>query len=381
MTRSLRRHKDNAPGRPMKFTPSIQHLRAAAALSVLLYHVLCKWVPQCHAHYVVLAGGVDIFFVISGFVMWGVTAGREGGSWAFFSRRLKRIVPLYWILTTVMLVIMLACHPTRFNIVHVVTSYLFVPWRSPVDGAFQPVLIPGWTLNLEMMFYVLFALILFAPMRFRLPAVLGGLAGLVALGLIPHAGTSQFDFYTDPIILEFAVGVCLGAAVTAQRRLPGPIAAAAVIAGVGLFLTAALTGVHVDHLVPSADYHRVLIWGIPAALLVSGCVFLERETGPWLAALPLLLGDASYSIYLVHETTLNAGFQVWRKLDALHNPAGIASTMIVTALASALAGVVIYALIERPIIKHFKVPTPHSRPLVAGGSLASATMAVPERTS
>jgi len=54
--------------------------------------------------------------------------------------------------------------------------------------------------------------------------------GRVVLGLIPHAGTSQFDFYTDPIILEFAMGVCLGAAVTAQRRVPAPIAAAAVIA-------------------------------------------------------------------------------------------------------------------------------------------------------
>ena len=103
--------------------------------------------------------------------------------------------------------------------------------------------------------------------------------------------------------------------------------------------------------------------------MVGGCVFLERETGPWLAPLPLLLGDASYSIYLVHMGTALAAFQAWRHVDALHNPAGIAATMIVTALVSVGAGVLVYWFVERPIIKHFKVPTPKSRPLVAGSSL------------
>jgi exopolysaccharide production protein ExoZ len=363
MTTTLRSRNSHAPGGTIKFSPIIQYLRAVAALLVLLYHVLIHWLPQYHAHYAFLSGGVDIFFVISGFVMWGVTAGREGGSWSFFSKRLKRIVPLYWILTTVMLAIMLAKPSallnSRFDVVHVVTSYLFIPWRHPVKGVFWPLLFQGWTLNYEMMFYGIFALILFAPMRFRLPAVVGALVGLVVLGFILHAGTSQLDFYTAPIILEFAMGVCLGAAVTAQRRAPAPIAAAAVIAGFGLFIATALTG-------PLCD--RVLMWGIPAALLVSGCVFLERETGPWLAPLPLLLGDASYSIYLVQVLTVSAAFQAWRKVDALQNPASMAATMIVTALASVGAGVLVYWFVERPIIKRFKVPTPQSRPLVAGSS-------------
>ena len=362
MTTTLRSRNDHAPGGTIKFTPIIQHLRAVAALSVLLYHVLSYWLPQYQDHYGVLAGGVDIFFVISGFVMWGVTAGREGGSWSFFSKRLKRIVPLYWILTTVMgAALMLAKPSVRFDVVHVVTSYLFIPRRHPVYGTVQPLLTPGWTLNFEMMFYVTFALILFAPMRFRLPAVMGALVGLVVVGFIPHAGTSPLDFYTNPIILEFAMGVCLGAAVTAQRRAPAPIAAAAVIAGFGLFIATALTD-------PVTIGNRVLTLGIPAALLVCGCVFLERETGPWLAPLPLLLGDASYSIYLVHIFTVLAARHAWGKVHALHNPAGMAATMIIAALASVGAGVLVYWFVERPIIKHFKVPTPQSRPLVAGSS-------------
>jgi hypothetical protein len=75
------------------------------------------------------------------------------------------------------------------------------------------------------------------------------------------------------------MGICLGAAMTAQRRAPVPIAAAAAIVGFGLLVVAGWTGIH---------WVRVLMWGIPAALLVFGCVFLEREVGPWLARLPLL---------------------------------------------------------------------------------------------
>ncbi|MBW0017013.1 MAG: acyltransferase [Mycobacterium sp.] len=359
MTPELRSQPGHAPSGAIKFTPSIQYLRAVAALLVASYHVMHHWLPQYHARYDVLTSGVDIFFVISGFVMWGVTAGREGGSWLFFSKRLKRIVPLYWIVTTAMLAIVLikpALLNTRFNIAHVVASYLFIPWHHPVSGEFRPLLIPGWTLNYEMLFYVIFALILFMPMRFRLRAVVGVLVGIVALGSITHPTIGQLAFYTDPIMLEFAMGVCLGAAVTAQRRVPAPVAAAAALVGVGLLIASAFTGFLTD---------RGLIWGIPATLVVAGCVFLERETGAWLARLPLLLGDASYSIYLVHMSTALAVFQVWRKVDALHNPVGMVATMIVALLASAGAGVLVYWIVERPIVRHFRVPTPESRPLIA----------------
>jgi exopolysaccharide production protein ExoZ len=362
MTTTLRARNAPVPGDSIKFFPSIQYLRAVAALLVVMYHVVHHWLPENDIHHYVLMGGVDIFFVISGFVMWGVTAGREGGSWSFFSKRLKRIVPLYWIVTTAMLAIVLvkpALLNTRFDVAHVVTSYLFVPWRHPVKGVFEPLLIPGWTLNYEMAFYVIFALALFAPMRFRLWLVVGVLVGLVALGFIPHLATGQLAFYTDPIILEFAMGVCLGAAVTAQRRVRAPFAAAAVLAGVGLFITAGITGYL---------FHRALMIGIPATLLVGGCVFLERERGPWLARFPLLLGDASYSIYLVHMSTALAVFQAWRRVDALHNPVGVVATMIVAILASAGAGVLVYWFVERPIVRHFKVPTPKSRPLIVGGT-------------
>ena len=102
--------------------------------------------------------------------------------------------------------------------------------------------------------------------------------------------------------------------------------------------------------------------------VVTAAVALESPLGHRTPKWLLKVGDASYSIYLVHMATALAVFQAWRKVTALHNPAGTAATMIVATLASVGAGVLVYWFVERPIIKHFKVPTPESRPLVAGSS-------------
>ena len=343
----------------MKFSPAIQYLRAVAAISVVIYHVLLHWLPDLKPRYLILSGGVDLFFIISGFVMWGVTWGVEGGSWSFLSKRLKRIVPLYWILTTVMLAIMVArpsvMLKSKLDIPHVVASYLFVPWIHPVTHMFEPLLFPGWTLNYEMFFYGIFALALFAPSRFRAGAIIGSLLAIVALGYIPHSRTSPVEFYTASIILEFAMGVALGALVTSGKRLPPVLSAPLALAGFGLLAMAVVTGM------PAA---RALVWGIPAAMLVAGCVFLERSTGPRLATFPLLLGDASYSIYLVQVPIISALFQISGKVGVLHKPAGMALAMTATALVSVGAGVLVYWFVERPIIRRLKVPTPESKPLV-----------------
>jgi exopolysaccharide production protein ExoZ len=359
MTATLSSQRKQAPGKVMMFFPSVQYLRAVAALMVVMYHVVHHWLPETDIHHYVLMGGVDVFFVISGFVMWGVTAGREGGSWSFFSKRLKRIVPLYWIITTVMAAIV-AVKPallnTRFDIAHMIASYLFIPWRHPVKGVYQPLVIPGWTLNYEMAFYVIFALILFAPIRFRLPAVVAVLVGMVALGHLPHMSTGPIGFYTDPIILEFAMGVCLGVAVRTQRRIPVPISVTAIVVGVSVFI---LTGIK------GYLFHRAIMIGIPATLVVGGCVFLEREKSPWLARIPLLLGDASYSIYLVHMSSALIAYKAWQKIGMLHNLPGVITTMVAATIAAASSGVVVYWYVERPIVNYFKVPAPESKSLTA----------------
>ncbi|MGH9865507.1 MAG: acyltransferase family protein [Candidatus Acidiferrales bacterium] len=239
------------------------------------------------------AQGVDIFFVISGFVM--VVSSRrlmtQTGGWLVFAkRRLIRIVPLYWFVTTLRLGAMLAVPSlllhTKLSFYHVATSYLFFPARD-AEGDLHPILIVGWTLNYEMFFYIVFTLALL--LRRDIYWFVGAVLGLCALGsLVPNIESDALAFYFDPIVLEFLGGMLL-ARVAAAWRFPWWACLAAFAAGLALLL-ALFDG-------PSP---RFIGSGLPALLVVSGVVFGER----WLAGrIPIFLlglGAASYALYLFH---------------------------------------------------------------------------------
>jgi exopolysaccharide production protein ExoZ len=341
----------------MKFSAVIQYLRAVAAIMVVCYHVIFHWIPDQEPHYRFLSAGVDIFFVISGFVMWSLTAGRPGGSWEFFSRRLKRIVPLYWLMTTLMLLVVLlqpgAALTSKFDLRHVVCSYLFIPAIHPVKGNFEPLLFPGWTLNYEMMFYLLIALALLWPMRFRLLMILVPLAAMMAMGLFPHADKSLVAFYSNSVVAEFGMGCVLGLLI--ERDLGERAPAWTGVALIGLGTVAFVVSVQVPGL------GRGFAWGVPAALFVSGWVFNERSRGTPRLTLPLLLGDASYAIYLTHVIVVSALFQIARRFAKSASTETAAS--IVMILACLCVGVWVYRFIERPIMNWFK--TPRLKPTVA----------------
>ena len=284
--------------------------------------------------------GVDVFFVISGVVMWMTTWGRDMTPWMFFQRRLERIAPLYWIVTLLVASVAFAApalmQSTIFDWRHLIASLAFAPWPNPAGGGLTPVLIPGWTLNYEMFFYVLFAGALALPATWRLSAVLAALAACVALGAgAPEGGLLRF--YGDPILLEFGAGVVIGRMLTAPGGPPAEAALAVVAAG--LALAAALT------FAPWAP--RALAAGAPAALVVGGLALAEKARGAprWRAL--LAIGDASYSIYLTHALTLAVVSLLWRRTGA--SEAGAGAYYLVAMLASLAVGWLAYVLIERPI--------------------------------
>ena len=143
---------------------SIQYLRATAALLVVVFHcaVHLRRMELPADGLAWMASGVDVFFVISGLIMWVTTAARPVGPGPFLLRRAARIVPLYWLLTSVMVAATLLVPNLRrtaqFDIAHVTASYLFVPWLHPGLQEVMPILVPGWTLNHEVVFYGLFGL-------------------------------------------------------------------------------------------------------------------------------------------------------------------------------------------------------------------------------
>ena len=252
--------------------------------------------------------GVDIFFVISGFVMWVTTAGGRATFYSFMIHRITRIVPLYWVIT-VFISAIAAIAPTslsstKFDLAHLAASLLFIPWPNPGYHGYFPVVIPGWTLNYEMMFYVIFAASLFLPRRWSLPAIAAILCGLVLAGLL-LAGSERVEdglakFYTNPIILQFLAGVVIGAAYTAN--VPGNLIVAAEMF-IGISLIAALS--LISHL------PGIITLGGPAMLIVCGLVFIERRFRVREIKALHVLGDASYSLYLTHIITLPVVAKLW----------------------------------------------------------------------
>lgn len=331
----------------MQTVHSIQHLRALAALGVVAAHLeiylqrLGLSVPWPHF----LSYGVDLFFVISGFIMWITTVGKPVTPRAFLAKRLARIVPLYWAVTAFALLVMLTNRSLMpagaLDWGHVFASFIFLPAIHPVSGDLQPLVTAGWTLNYEMFFYALFALALFLPERLRLGAVLLMLTLTVALGGRLASGASPLAFYSNNIILEFGLGMLVGAAFASGLRWPAAMGLLAIFTGLSGWVVASEWLGLIEP--------RALIVGVPATLIILGALVLEQNSKAPRSHVLHLLGDASYSIYLTHGIVLSAFTRFWIKLM----PAGLASSVFAFVtlgfLVASVTGVIVYRLFEKPV--------------------------------
>jgi peptidoglycan/LPS O-acetylase OafA/YrhL len=350
---------------------SIQYLRAVAALMVVVFHLVPQlrrmdytgWWPDW------LAGGVDIFFIISGFIMWVTTIDRPTTPWTFFRRRLARIAPLYWLLTTVVVAVMLVApkllQTTSFGLTHVLASYAFLPAISPATGWVNPVVNPGWTLNYEMFFYLVFGVALTLQPAARFAAVTAVLGGLVCLRLLPLPEHFAIDFYTSGLLLEFIFGMALARAYLAGRLLPSRLAAWTCLI-IGAVVLAAMLP-----LVP--DWPRVIIFGLPSLAIVTGALSLELHGGVRHHAFTHLLGDASYSIYLTHFMVLSAVGQAWRRLGLGDVPGGFWLFGIVGTGVSVVIGLLTYRWVEQPIVRWFGARRRRAAPPAAQSGASAQT--------
>jgi len=269
----------------------VQALRAVACLLVVTYHVrLAAGGAASIRAWPNGAAGVDLFFVISGYVMVASTRGPVARAYAwrvFLARRVRRIVPLYWLLTAAKFGVTVAAPgltphtlPTLWN---ACASLLFIPARDAA-GAIRPVLPVGWSLNFEFFFYALFT----AALALRLsPLWLTPVLGAVAVaGFFYSPAWPAPLVLANGMVLEFAAGMVLA---TAAWRPGGR--AAVVLLGAALTLLLIL---------PQAGPWRFLLWGVPAAAVLAAALALESTLGARIPAWVLALGDASYAIYLVH---------------------------------------------------------------------------------
>ena len=302
----------------------IQYLRAAAAIAVVLFHAAEK----TGYHFAIGAAGVDVFFVISGFIMWVVTARREPTPLQFLRARIRRIVPVYWLATAVMVAGALGgLFPNLvLSLEHVLASLFFIPARSPSNGEIWPVLVQGWTLNYEMFFYLVFAAALLLPRASRLQAM-GGLFGLLVIaGVSFNTDNAVLSSFTRPIILEFVAGMMIGE-LWLKGKMPAPATGFALIAlALSGFAAIEVAGLPFD----------ALVCGPLAAGLVVGVLALEAARRIRFVPVVSLLGDASYSIYLWHTFAISVVAKVGTSLASPHP--GVLAIAVVSGIASGIIG-------------------------------------------
>ena len=337
----------------------VQILRAAAALAVALHHVThdASSLTVSDAslaarigHAMPWEAGVDIFFVISGFVMLHASEAlfQRGttGIHIFVARRIARIVPLYWGATTLfLLVAALAPYSVSASlggVGYIVRSYAFIPAARP-DGLLEPAYGLGWTLNYEMFFYLWFAACLWLPRRSAILSVTACLGGLVVFGAIAHPTGDITQVWTSQIILEFLLGVWI------RALLPsiGPLLVWVRLGLAAIAIIAFRASILVDG-VP-----RIVAWGIPAALLVLAAVTGKELARSRWTLVGVALGDASYALYLLHPFVMRAGSLLWRHIG-MNTPIATVAYIGFSLVLSCVVAWLVNRLLEVPVTRQVR---------------------------
>jgi exopolysaccharide production protein ExoZ len=339
----------------------VQVLRFVAAFLVVLTHVTFYAHERLDGDFPVWGYGtvgVDIFFCISGFVMIlsaDRLVNRKNGWKTFALRRLIRIVPMYWIATTIKLVTLLLASGLVLHAAldpgKTILSYLFLPSRN-IDGGVEPLLGVGWTLIYEMFFYAIFAIGLW--LRANLYIWCGTILTLCAVGNIFRGdGWPPALVYLDPIVLYFLVGMALGGWVQ-TKRTGLTIAALAYIAVVW-----AVIGFF-----NAADGSRFgtgqFAREIGVTLVVAAVVAIEPYVAGRAPRPLTYMGDASYTLYLFHPLMAPAVPTVLAKLGIISGWLSVGLSVIGVVVAAAL----IYWKVESPITEQLRrrlMPSRRSR--------------------
>lgn len=322
---------------------SIQGLRAVAALMVVLFHMNVHSLPNNLGAGSIWSGlnmgyaGVEIFFVLSGFIMFHIHSsdlGRPEKFLPYLSKRFTRIYPFFW--TVILLVILLRI--VSGNAPPSLSSTLIAATLAPMEEHY--VLQVQWTLSFEILFYFIFGLvILHRKFGAAVAAIWFTSCAVVAL---TGKGPDFLSFFLSPYNLLFLFGI-LSAYIW---PFVGRFSAVILLAGVILFFT-----VGFSESLGGYEYYkplRTVLYGIGAAAIIASLVSLERSGRIRTPAALKFLGDASYSIYLCHVTAMAAAALVIKALKLSDLPLPVLAIMLF--IAALVAGSFMHVVVERPII-------------------------------
>ena len=341
---------------------TLQAARAVAAVLVVLFHLGGSFASERYfgikafdLPFAWADAGVDFFFVLSGFIITAMHR-RDFGQGArllpYLRKRALRIYPTYWMVCLLVLLAALAVPSLRHAIesapLTALLSLLLVP-QDPavVGGTGATILFVAWSLQYEVLFYLLFALFI-VNRPLGVLAVLLLALNMLGCGLDASGCGFARSFLASPYMLLFAVGVgCAYAThpMHSRLRLPGPgwIAALGLAGFFGFGLFETLAG-------RSLPPERHLVYGLLAGVTVIGLVQAEREGLIVLRSrLLALVGDASYSLYLLHIPVISLACK-FLLAAGIDQPALLVPAFALTATLCVVVAVVFYRLVERPVL-------------------------------
>lgn len=320
---------------------NIQLLRGVAAMMVVVFHLVVTMQPfgLDGSQVSFLQGGVDIFFVISGFIMVYVSRERGRSGRQFMSDRIVRIVPIYWLLTLLAYFVGAAgARPVN----DLLRSLAFIPNGPP--PLFNPLIDGGWTLNLEMYFYLVFASSLAATReeRSRFAIVVSILAAMVAISI--WAPGRYWPFYGNEIVFEFVIGMILARSLTHLDELGAAAAWGLITAGAIVMVVEPFERLG----------SRLLSDGLPAGLIVAGAISLNTAGKRTTAPAALLLGSISYALYLSHVLVFQTINGLLSPSTFAFSPAAMIGLLGLALMIALLTAWLIHVALERPVTRLLK---------------------------
>lgn len=332
----------------------IQALRGLAALMVMLSHLYS--IDQKYSAAPVLPeslllgfAGVDMFFVISGFIIVYITNAWTGPSikWVpeFLFARITRIYPLYWLVSAILLVIYVIRPDMVFSSSHgepnLIKSFMLLP-----DNTF-PLLEVGWTLIHEMGFYIVFAGLLILPKTYRVWGLFIWAAIIMAASILNLNESSNLARYAlSALSLEFIAGGVIGwlflKGVAQKTSWVLPMTALSIFGSVGAYYAFGAADIF------NAHWQRTLIFTVPASLAVL-LLAMRDQSNKACPKMLVTLGDWSYALYLTHILTLSLMGRFWAQLDIQNQFFNVIALIAMSVTAIVISGLT-YKLFERPAL-------------------------------
>lgn len=328
---------------------SLQVGRALAAIAVSAYHLSFAFTDPRIASQPVFAQitgkgylGVDFFFVLSGFIIFFVhepDIGNPGYVTSYAAKRVIRVYPIYWLLTalavaaTTMIGGVKPIPQSPADLASTVLLFRFNTFDTPISAA--------WTLFHEVLFYVVFGLLI-VNRRLGMAVMIAWLSLLlVTFRYGPFGDWSFWWTLASANNLSFFCGMI---AFLLARRMTRGRGTVLVLIGAAM-----LIALHpVDLALDTTGLAR-FAYSIAFMLIIAGAVAVERS-GLSLRLRPLgLIGDASYSLYLTHESVESVLLKIARRTQLLDRVDHHVLYVVILAITVA-AGVVVYRVIEAPLL-------------------------------